>query len=199
MNLPLFKSGSDDGAARKPGAAVQHHAERGIDAISKLCGWVGWLLILYCMCFGVTDVFLRYALNMPSMWIGTSIQAAMVLIACVGGVYALNLKAFVKLDLFYAGASARNRALLDILTVPFTILFLAVLIWKGWDAAMLSIRLNQVTPTGIPIPIYPIKTAIPLTGVLVLLIVLKQLFIDIRTLATGIDPEPEDPEDDPIG
>jgi TRAP-type mannitol/chloroaromatic compound transport system permease small subunit len=172
--------------------------ERGVDAISELFGWVGWLLILYCMCFGITDVFLRYMLNMPSMWIGTSIQAAMVLIACVGGVYALNHNAFVKLDLFYARASARNRARLDILTVPFTFLFLSVLIWKGWDAAMLSLRLNQVTPTGIPIPIYPIKMAIPLTAVVVLLVVLKQLLIDIRTLITGVGPEP-DPEDGLIG
>lgn len=166
-----------------------HWAERGINAISELFGWVGWVLILYCMCFGVTDVFLRYALNMPSMWIGTSIQAAMVLIACAGGVYALNQNAFVKLDLFYAGASARTKAVLDIMTVPFTFLFLSVLIWKGWDSALLSIKLNQVTPTGIPIPIYPIKTAIPLTAVVVLLVVLKQLFIDIRTLITGRDPE----------
>ena len=180
------------------GPAVWHKAGRGVDAISELSGWVGWLLILYCMCFGVTDVFLRYALNMPSMWISTSIQAAMVLIACVGGVYALNQNAFVKLDLFYAGASARTKALLDILTAPFTFLFLAVLIWKGWDAAMLSIRLNQVTPTGIPIPIYPIKTAIPLTAVVVLLVVLKQLFVDVRTLVTGVGPE-SDTEDDYAG
>lgn len=160
-------------------------AGRSIDATSEFLGWLGWILILYCMCFGVTDVFLRYVLNTPSMWIGTSIQAAMVLIACVGGAYALNHGSFVKLDLFYAGASARNKAILDILTVPFTFLFLGALILKGIDAALLSIKLNQVTPTGVPIPIYPIKSAIPLAAVIVLLVVLKQLAIDIRTLVTG--------------
>lgn len=168
--------------------AMWHWAGRGIDAISELLGWIGWLLILYCMCFGVTDVFLRYVLNAPSMWIGTSIQAAMVLIACAGGAYALNHRAFVKLDLFYAGASDRKKALLDILTVPFTFLFLGVLIWKGIDAALLSMKLNQVTPTGVPIPIYPIKSMIPLAGVAILLVVLKQFAIDIRTLVTGQAP-----------
>lgn len=158
---------------------------RSIDAISEFSGWLGWIFILYCMCFGVTDVFLRYALNEPSMWIGTSIQAAMVLIACVGGAYALNHGAFVKLDLFYANASRRNKALLDVLTVPFTLVFLAVLIWKGIDAAQLSIKLNQVTPTGVPIPIYPIKSMIPLGAAVVMLVVLKQLVIDIRTVMAG--------------
>ncbi|WP_322990809.1 TRAP transporter small permease subunit, partial [Hoeflea sp.] len=84
---------------------------RGVDAMAEFLGWLGWGLILYAMCFGITDVFLRYVLNAPSMWIGTSIQAAMVLIACVGGAYALNHGSFVKLDLFYAGASARTKAI----------------------------------------------------------------------------------------
>lgn len=170
-------------------------AGRSIDAMSEFLGWLGWILILYCMCFGITDVFLRYVLNAPSMWIGTSIQAAMVLIACVGGAYALNHGSFVKLDLFYANASARKKALLDILTIPFTFLFLGALIWKGIDAALLSIKLNQVTPTGVPIPIYPIKSAIPLAAAAVMLVVFKQLAIDIRTLVAG-QYRPEEAPDD---
>lgn len=151
-------------------------------AVSEVMGRIGWFLILYCMVFGVTDVFLRYALNEPSQWIGTTLQAAMVLLACAGGVYALQHDSFVKLDLFYANASTRKKALLDILTAPLAILFLVVLIWKGYEAASLSLMLNQHTPTSIPIPIYPIKFAIPVTGGLVLLIVLKQLIRDLGTV-----------------
>lgn len=153
-----------------------------IDAIAEVLGRIGWLLILYCMIFGVTDVFLRYALNAPSMWIGTTIQAAMVLLACAGGAYALKHDAFVKLDLFYANASTRTKAVLDVLTAPFALLFLGVLIWKGIDAALLSIKLKQVTPTGVPIPIYPIKTIIPMAAAIVLLVVVKQLVRDVRII-----------------
>ena len=156
-----------------------------IDGIAEFLGRIGWLLILYCMIFGVTDVFLRYALNAPSMWIGTTLQAAMVLLACVGGTYALKHDSFVKLDLFYANVSARTKAVLDVLTAPFAFLFLAVLIWKGIDAAILSLRLNQVTPTAVPIPIYPIKSIIPIIGVIVLLLLIKQLVLNIRTIALG--------------
>jgi TRAP-type mannitol/chloroaromatic compound transport system permease small subunit len=156
-----------------------------IDGVAEFLGRIGWLLILYCMIFGVTDVFLRYVMNAPSQWIGTTMQAAMVLIACTGGAYALKHDAFVKLDLFYASASGRTKAVLDVLTAPIAFLFLAILIWKGIDAAMLSIRLNQVTPTAVPIPIYPIKSIIPLTAGIVLLIVLKKFFQDIRTIIQG--------------
>ncbi|WP_170763044.1 TRAP transporter small permease subunit [Ruegeria lacuscaerulensis] len=151
-------------------------------AISEVMGRIGWFLILYCMAFGVSDVFMRYVLNAPSQWIGTTLQAAMVLLACTGGVYALQHDSFVKLDLFYANASDRSKAILDILTAPFAVLFLVALIWKGYDAAALSLKLNQKTPTAIPIPIYPIKFAIPLSGCLVLLIVLKHFIKDVQTM-----------------
>lgn len=151
-------------------------------AISEVMGRIGWFLILYCMVFGVADVFLRYALNAPSQWIGTTLQAAMVLLACAGGVYALQHDSFVKLDLFYANASTRKKAFLDVLTAPFAILFLVVLIWKGYEAASLSLMLNQHTPTSIPIPIYPIKFAIPIAGGLVLLVFVKYLIRDLWTL-----------------
>lgn len=163
--------------------------ERLIDGVAELMGRFGWLLILYCMVLGVTDVFLRYAMNMPSMWIGTTLQATMVLIACVGGIYAIKQDAFVKLDLFYAQASSRKKAVLDVLTASFSFLFLSVVIWKGFDAAMASYLMNQVTPTAVPIPLYPIKAAIPLAGAIVLIIVVRQFIRDIRTIFLGAEME----------
>lgn len=156
--------------------------EKAIDFIAEMMGRVGWVLILYCTAFGVTDVFLRYVMNSPSLWISTTLQFAMVLLACVGGIYALNDNAFVKLDLFYANFSPKKKAVCDIITVVFTLLFLGVLIWKGYQAAMLSIKLNQVTPTSVPIPIYPLKVFFPITGVIMVAIVIKKLVKDVRTL-----------------
>jgi TRAP-type mannitol/chloroaromatic compound transport system permease small subunit len=160
-------------------------AERGIDLLAEGMGRIGWVLLLYCMIFGVTDVFLRYVLNAPSLWISTTVQVAMVLMACVGGVYSLNDNAFVKLDLFYANFSPRKKAICDIITVVFTFLFLSVLIWKGTTAALLSVKLKQMTPTGVPIPIYPLKIFIPISAVFMLLVVIKKLVNDIKTVITG--------------
>ncbi len=155
-----------------------------IDFICEAMGRIGWLLVLYCMIFGVSDVYFRYILNSPSLWIATTLQVAMVLMACMGGAYALNHDAFVKLDLFYARFSKKKKAVCDILTVPFSFLFLGVLVWKGWEAAMLSLKLKQVTPTSIPIPLYPIKILIPIAGFIVLLVVIKKLVNDIITVCS---------------
>ncbi len=168
--------------------------EKAIDFIAEAMGRIGWFIILYCMFLGVTDVFLRYVLNSPSLWISTTVQAAMVILACVGGIYSLNDNAFVKLDLFYANFSPKKKAICDIITVVFTFLFLTVLIWKGTSAAMMSIKFKQVTPTSIPIPIYPIKTFIPIAAVIMMLVVLKKLVNDLITLFSSNKKEPDHTE-----
>lgn len=53
------------------------------------------------------------------------------------------------------------------------------------DAALLSIKFNQTTPTAIPIPIYPVKTVIPLAACVVLLIVIQQFVQDVKTVIKG--------------
>lgn len=156
--------------------------EKVIDFIAEAMGRIGWVLILYLMIFGVSDVFLRYVLNSPSLWISATLQVAMVLLACVGGVYALNDNAFVKLDLFYANFSPKKKAVCDLITVVYTALFLGVLIWKGTTAALLSVKMNQMTPTSIPIPIYPLKIFIPIAAVFMLLVVIKKVVNDFRTI-----------------
>jgi len=164
---------------------IWNKIEKIIDFISEIFGRIGWLIILYAMFFGVSDVFLRYVLNAPSLWISTTVQVAMVTLACVGGVYALNDNAFVKLDLFYANFSPRKKAICDIITSIYTFLFLSVLIWKGYAAALMSIKINQMTPTSIPIPIYPMKIFIPISAIVMVLVVFKKLVQDIDTVVSG--------------
>lgn len=161
---------------------VWRFIERSVDLSAEAMGRMGWLLILYCMVFGVTDVFLRYVLNTPSLWIATTIQFAMVLIACAGGIYAFKHDFFVKLDLIYAGLTSRKRAFCDLITSVYSFSFLGVLIWKGWDAAELSLMLNQKTPTAIPIPVYPIKYLIPICAFFVLLLVIRQFVHDLQVV-----------------
>ena len=164
---------------------IWSNLEKILDFVVEIMGKMGWVLIAYCMIFGLIDVILRYIFNSPTLWIGTTLQAAMVLMACMAGAYSLNHDSFVKLDLFYANFSERKKAIFDILTLVFTVLYLYILITKGIDAASASIRMKQVTPTAIPIPIYLIKPFIPFAGAMVLLVALKKFIHDVQTIITG--------------
>lgn len=153
-----------------------------IDLLAEGLGRIGWLLVIYCAFFGLTDVILRYAFNRPSLWISVTIQYAMVMLACVGGAYALKHDAFVKLDLLYSRLNERKKAICDIITFPIAFLYLYILIWKGSQAAILSFTVKEVTPTAIPIILYPLKSLIPFGAFCALLVVINKLVQDIKTL-----------------
>ena len=153
-----------------------------IDSVSEVMGKVGWFLILFMMSFGLYDVIMRYLFNCPSLWIWLTLQFAMVMLAALAGGYALLHGAFVKLDLLYGRFSLRGKAILDITTFVFTLLYCAVLIWKGIEAAQASIAIRQVTPTAIRLPLYHLKSLIPLGGFLLLLVAMKKFVFDIRTV-----------------
>ena len=160
-------------------------AELVVDSISNICGRIGWILILYAMVFGLGEVILRYVFNSPTQWISLTIQYDMVLLACVAGPYALNNNEFVKLDVFYENFSDRTKAIVDTITSVLTFLYLYVLITRGFDAAFASLKRNEMTPTSVQLPVYPLKFIIPVAAIITLLVVLKKLGIDIQTMITG--------------
>lgn len=155
---------------------------QGIESVNEWGGRIGWFLILYLMSFGLYDVIMRYLFDRPSLWIWLTLQFAMVTLACVAGGYALLHGAFVKLDILYGRFSPRVKAILDIFTFAFTFLYCYVLIWKGIEAAHASIAMHQMTPTAIRMPVYWVKTLIPLGAFLVLLVAMKKFVFDIKTV-----------------
>ena len=159
-----------------------------IDNTNEWGGRVTWLIIIYLMILGVYDVAMRYLFNSPSLWIWLTLQFAMVILACLAGGYALQKGAFVKLDLIYGHLSTRTKAILDMITFSFTLLYCSVLVWKGIEAAQTAWTIHQMTSTAIRLPLYHLKSLIPLGGLLVLLVAVKKFVLDTRiVLGKGVE------------
>lgn len=152
--------------------------EQTIDSVTEGMGRVGWFLILFMMSFGLYDVIMRYLFKMPSQWIYITLQMAMVMLTAVAAGYAL--RTFVKVDVLYGHFSLRGKALADIFTFVFVLMVCVILIWKGIEHAQTSIATRQMTSTALRLPLYHVKTMIPLGGVLLLLVAVKKLISDIR-------------------
>lgn len=153
---------------------------RAIDTSNEWLGRVGWFLIIFLMSFGVYDVMMRYLFNRPSLWIWIILQQGMVMLTAIAGGYAFY--SFVKLDLIYNRFSTRGKAIADILTFSFTLLYCTILIWKGIEHAQASIAIRQVTPTAIRLPIYHLKAMIPVGVFFFLLVAVKKFVYDVRTV-----------------
>jgi TRAP-type mannitol/chloroaromatic compound transport system permease small subunit len=87
----------------------------------------------------------------------------------LGGGYALLHRRHVTVDVVYARFSARTRAKLDVVTLVFFVLYLGTLIWAGFVWGWDSIKIGETTGSPWNPPIWPVKLAIPIAAVLVLL------------------------------
>ncbi len=153
-----------------------------VDSANEGMGRVGWCLILFMMSFGLYDVIMRYVFNMPSRWIYLTLQMAMVMLFALAGGYALQRGTFVRMDVLYSHFSPRGKAIADICTFVFILLSCVILIWKGIETAQYSIGVREVTPTSVRMPVYHLKTLIPLGVFFVLLVAVKKFISDIRTV-----------------
>ena len=68
------------------------------------------------------------------------------------------------------GSRARRRRWISSLYIIFFLPAVAAFIYSGWNYAAMSIRFREVSifsPAGVPV--FPLKTLVPVTGVLLLL------------------------------
>jgi len=142
--------------------------------IDSLSTWVGkafaWLILV--LTLGISyEVLVRYAFRAPTTWafdFSYINYGAMFLMA---GAYALSRNGHVRADVVYRLWKPRTQAMMDLL-LYFLFFFPAVAAWiyAGWGYARFSIQFREVSifsPAGVPV--FPLKTLIPLTGVFLLL------------------------------
>jgi TRAP-type mannitol/chloroaromatic compound transport system permease small subunit len=111
-------------------AAISHKALRNF---ITLCGkTVAWLTVIMVL-LTFTIVVLRYGFNLGWIWLQESVTYLHVAVFTVVAAWALQQDGHVRVDIFYAKMTQRNRALVDltgtfVFLVPFCI-FMLVIAW----------------------------------------------------------------------
>jgi TRAP-type mannitol/chloroaromatic compound transport system permease small subunit len=155
-------------------------------AIGKAFGW--YILILT---FGTSyEVFVRYALDNPTVWaydLAYNMYGALFFMA---GAYTLSLNAHVRGDVIYRLWPARVQATIDlILYILFFYPGVLALTFAGYIYAGESWRYHEVSVfSPADIPIFPLKTLIPIGGALLLVQGFAEIFRCIICLRTGAWP-----------
>ncbi|MGQ0665059.1 MAG: TRAP transporter small permease subunit [Pseudomonadota bacterium] len=162
-----------------------------IDLVST---WVGkcaaWLILV--LTFAVSyEVFVRYVVSRPTTWaydVSYMTYGALFLMA---GAYTLSRNGHVRGDMVYRLWPARVQATVDL--VLYLIFFfpgVLALIYSGFLFARMSWLFKEVSifsPAGAPI--FPLKSLIPLTGVLLFLQGVAEVIRCILCLRTGAWPK----------
>jgi TRAP-type mannitol/chloroaromatic compound transport system permease small subunit len=117
----------------------------------------------------VYEIFLRYVFNAPTIWANEAVVYLAAVSYLMGGAYSHYYRAHVRVDILYLRFSQRTRAILDIFTFVFTFLYLGSLVWVGTKYALESLKVLEKTGSPWNPPIYPLKFAIPVGALLLLL------------------------------
>jgi TRAP-type mannitol/chloroaromatic compound transport system permease small subunit len=156
-------------------------------AIGKAFGW--FILI---MTFGTSyEVFVRYALDNPTIWaydLSYNMYGALFFMA---GAYTLSRNAHVRGDVIYRLWTPRWQASIDLaLYILFFYPGVLALTFAGYRYAGESWRYHEVSVfSPADIPIFPLKTLIPVGGALLLVQGLAEVFRCIICLRTGQWPQ----------
>ena len=123
---------------------------------------------------------------LPSLWTLEMAQFAMVAYFILGGPYAMQLGANVRMDLLYGSWSPRGKAWVYAFTVLFLIFYLGVLLYGGIESLAYSLEYKERSPSAWRPEMWPIKSVMCAGIFLMLLQSLAELVKDIARLR-GVD------------
>ena len=155
---------------------------RRVDALNRRIGRVAMYGIFAMMAILLWSSVSKTFFN-PALWTLETAQFAMVAYFIVGGPYALQGGANVRMDLFYGEWSDRRKAAVDVVTVMFLLFYLGVLLWGGIDSTIYSFQYGgERSPTAWRPYLWPIKVIMVTGIVLMILQAVSELFKDILRL-----------------
>ena len=164
-------------------------------AVDRLSTWIGkafaWSIV------GLTlliswEVFSRYVLNKPHAWM---LDAQIMLygtLFMMAGAYTLAARSHVRGDVLYGFFRPRTQAAIDlVLYIVFFLPGIIALTWAGWHYAQESLAIREQTFNADPLPVYPFKFVIPLSGAILLLQGIVEIIRCVICLQTGEWPSRE--------
>jgi TRAP-type mannitol/chloroaromatic compound transport system permease small subunit len=156
------------GPTMSPARRLDRLAER-IDRLSAAVGRaVAWCL-LFMLFAEFAVVMMRYVLGVGSVWLQESIPYAHAAVFMLAAAWTLATDGHVRVDIFYADASARTKALVDFLgalvfLIPFALVLLVLSL--PYVARSWAILEGSRETSGLP-AVFLLKSLIPLFAALI--------------------------------
>lgn len=156
----------------EPALTRRSAAEGFCHAVDGANEWMGrlWGYSILLVTFAVLyEVVARTLLDRPTIWSNETVIYVSAAAYLLGGAYAHLYHRHVRIDLVYDRLGPRTRARLDLITFVFFLLYVGALVWTGSQMAWDSFKHGETTGTPWNPLIWPVKVAIPLAALLLLL------------------------------
>ncbi len=159
-----------------------------IEAITEWVARVFSFLMVAASLLIVVEAIRRYAFDSPTIY-GLELTIFLCAITyLMGGAYALKLGAHVRVDILYSRWSPRTKAIVDLVSAPLFFGSVGVLFWWGGNWAIKAIAEGYTTSSVWAPTIWPVRMAIPLGALLLILQGIVTSIRDFETVRTGRRP-----------
>lgn len=155
---------------------------RAVGRTNDLVGRIAGLLIVGVVLIILKEIIARGVFNAPSVWADESMTYLAGLAYALGGGYTLLHRKHVLVDLVYNPVVKRGRgvkAVVDLAGYALVAVYCLTLIWYGWKLGSESFTQHEGSGTLWNPPVWPLKLAIPLAGLLLLLQATANLVVDL--------------------
>jgi len=157
-------------------------ADRFCDAVDAINAWTGLVCgfaIAVVTAVVIWEVVARGAFGHPAVWANETTVYLSAVAYLVVAAMPCSTAAMFRIDVIYERLAPRTRAKLDLFTFVFFVLYAGTLVWIGWEMAWASVQQGETTGTPWNPPIWPVKLAIPVAGLLLLLQGVANLLRDL--------------------
>jgi len=147
--------------------AVADRIDRLVSGIGRAAAWL--VLVVVLLQFAL--VLVRYLFGLGSIWLSETVIYAHAAVFMLAAAWTLHGEGHVRVDIFYAGASTRTKAIVDLAGALLLLLpFMLVLVWLSVPYAERSwaILERSQESSGLPL-VFVLKTLIPVFAVLMAL------------------------------
>ncbi|WP_408634380.1 TRAP transporter small permease subunit [Paracoccus onubensis] len=141
-----------------------------IDGINEVVGRIVSLVAILFAVIVIYDIFMRNAFGEPTRWAFDVTKHLYGFYFIMLGGYALRHQAHVKVDLVTARLGHNTRRWVEVAGyIIFFFPFAWVFTTRSWDFAMTSFNQREVTYGAVQLPVYPLKIAMFVAAVLLLI------------------------------
>ena len=163
--------------------------------VDRMSTWLGqffaWTIVVLTSLI-TYEVFSRYVLNAPHDW-NLNVQIMLYgTLFMMAGAYTLSKNGHVRGDVLYGFFEPRTQATIDlVLYIIFFLPGVVALTYAGWQYANEALAIREKTFSATPLPLYPFKFVIPISGFMLLLQGMVEIVRCIQCLQAGEWPSRE--------
>lgn len=150
-----------------------------IDKVNTVLGYFSMYLVLVMMAILLFEAIMRTIFNKPHIWAVEMTEFVMAAYYTLGGGYSHLIESHVRMDLIYHKLSERNKAIMDIITFPLLFFYLFMLLYGAIKGLRYSIVYHQKTYTAWAPPVAPVKFAMTVGIIFMMLQAISELLKDI--------------------